>query len=227
MQAESVTSLVGGTRAYEAHSGANSILKTLADCTAAEWHHGRTWYRTAHRFCNKVAALTGKRPDTVAAVIARLSPQVSWADNKSAALEICGNGAGDACGRCYPDNVLRAEEIASANDSATIAAQVLPLKGYKRPKISAFYRNITQPQCAQSVTVDTWAARIWIGNCEAPAQRISANESARIQRDYIAAAELCSLLPQELQAITWIGAHRIRKESGQRNLFDIGLQFKI
>jgi hypothetical protein len=227
MQTDSVTSLLGGARAYGAHSGPNAILKTLADCTSEEWHHGRTWYRLAHRFCKKVAALTGKDPDTVAAVIARLSPRVSWADNKIAALEICGNGAGNAAGRCYPDNVIRAEEIAAANDSATIAAQVLPMKGYKRPKISAFYRNITEPNCPQSVTVDSWAARIWIGDCEAPTLRITAKESVRIQRDYIAAATLCDLLPQELQAITWIGAHRIRKESGQRNLFDIGLQFKI
>jgi len=226
--AETVTSLLGGTAAYEAHSGPNAILATLADCTAAEYENGRQWYRLANRFCHKVAALTGKRPETVAAIVARISPQVAWHDNKAAALEIAsGAETYDAAARCYPDNVYRAELIAAANDSAIIAAQVLASAKYKRPKISAFYRNITEPDSAAAVTVDTWAARIWIGNCEAPSVRISQAESIRIQADYVSAAALCGLLPQELQAVTWVGAHRIAKENGQRNLFDIGLQFKI
>ena len=128
---------------------------------------------------------------------------------------------------CYPDNILRAETIAEADTDEAIASEVLPRKGYARPKISAFYQNIVAPDCAQTVTVDTWAGRIWVGDCEAPSVRISAKESARIQSDYRSAADISGLLPQELQAITWVGAHRIAKEYGQRNLFDIGLAFKI
>ncbi len=221
MSTDSVSSLVGAD-----HCGVNAILSVLADCTAPEHSNGRAWYRRANRFARKVGALTGKRPETVAAVIARLSPQCTWKDNKQAALLVC---AGEIVSgvTCYPDNILRAESIAAADDDETIALEVLPRKGFKRPKISAFYRNIAQPDCAHTVTVDTWAARIWVGDCEAPTVRISAKESATIQGDYRAAADIAGLLPQELQAITWVGAHRIQKERGQRSLFDIGLAFKI
>ena len=123
--------------------------------------------------------------------------------------------------------MIRALTIAEADSDDIIADQVLPRAGFKRPKISAFYRNITAPDDAHAVTVDTWAARIWIGDCEAPAVRISSKESARIQSDYRAAARLCDVLPQELQAIVWIGAHRMARDRGQLSLFDIGLQFKI
>jgi hypothetical protein len=227
MQPNTVTALAGGKRAYKAHSGPDTILGVLSECTAAEYENGRLWYRRANRFARKLAALAGKKPETVAAVLARLSPQVSWADNKAAALEVCCGTEYEAANRCYPDNVLRAEALASEDSEAEIAKQVLPQKGYKRPKISAFYRNISAPEDPQAVTVDTWAARIWIGDCEAPALRISQAESERIQADYREAAAIAGLLPQELQAVVWIGAHRIAKERGQRNLFEIGLSFKI
>lgn len=228
MQPPNVTSLVGGKRAYKAHSGPDAILGVYSECIASEHAHGAVWYQTAHRFAHKVAALTGKRHATVCAVIARLSPQVSWADNKAAALAVCAAGAVSGA-NCYPDNILRAERIAAADNDAVIAAEVLPVKakGYKRPKISAFYRNILAPEDSHTVTVDTWAARIWLGDCLAPELRITQAESERIQEDYRAAASIACVLPQVLQAIVWVGAHRIRKEYGQRNLFEVGLTYKI
>lgn len=223
----SVTELIGGADSYASHSGVNAILKVYGDCLTTEHAHGRAWYRHANRFAAKVAALTGKHPDTVAAILARVSPQVAWSDNKAAALEIASGAAGNACAGCYPDNVARAERIAELDNAEVIAAEVLPRKGYARPKISAFYVNISAPEDAHTVTVDTWAARIWIGDCETPALRISSKESARIQADYRTAAAVAGVLPQVLQAIVWVGAHRMARDNGQRSLFDIGLQFKI
>ena len=223
-----ISHILGGTAAYDSHCGVNAILAVYADCLPHERAAGATWYRTAHRFAKKVAAVTGKDFRTVCAVLARISPQVSWADNKTAALEICSAaGAGAAAARCYPDNVHRAEDIAAEDSSAAIAREVLPTAKYKRSKISAFYRNIAEPADPQSVTVDTWAARIWCEDCAAPALRISLAESTRIADDYRSAAAIAGYLPQELQAIVWIGAHRIAKDRGQRSLFNAGLQFKV
>jgi len=208
----------------------HGILKILADSTAAEYENGRTWYRRANRFAKKVAALSGKDPATVAAVIARLSPQVAWSDNRIAAFEICcGLDARPACGKCYPDNVTRAEDIARDNCADTIAREVLPRKGYARPKISAFFQNIADPDIDGIATVDTWAIRVWVGDCTADAYTVTAKQSRKIQADYVAAARIAGLLSHELQAIVWVAAHRLAKESLQRSLFNIGigLAFKI
>lgn len=216
-----VSSLVG-----KDHCGVTAILSVLADCTESEHSNGRKWYKTANRFSHKVSTRTGLRIETVCAVIARLSPQCEWQENKRGAIEVC-NGRPIYGLNIYGDNVYRAGLIAEADSDKVIAEQVLPRKGYERPKISKFYANILNPSDASAVTIDTWAGRIWIGDCNAPSVTINAADSARIQADYIAAAHTVNLLPQELQAITWVGAHRIRKEKGQRSLFDIGAHYKI
>lgn len=212
------------------NNGIDGILKILADSTAAEIDNGRTWYTRANRFAAKLAALSGLRLETVAAVLARLSPQVSWADNKGAALEICCQTENrPLCDKCYPDNVRRAEDIARANDSATIALEVLPRKGYSRPKISAFYGNIAAPDKDGTATVDTWAIRVWLGDPGAPAYRITIKQSRRIQADYLRAASHAGMRSHELQAIVWVAAHRISKEREQRSLFEVpaGIAYKI
>jgi len=223
----SITAALGGKRKYKAHDGPKAILEILAECTPLEIADGEVWYQHANRWSGKAAALTGKRLETIAAILARVSPQVSWADNKAAALEIASGKPSSACDQCYPDNVIRALEIAECDDSDVIARQVLPSGKYRRPKISAFYRNISAPADPHTVTVDTWAARIWVGDCGNASLRISQADSLRIQSDYREAALACDRLPQVLQAITWVGAHRIKKDGNQRSLFQVGLADKI
>lgn len=212
-----------------AEHGIDGILKILADSTAAEYEIGRHWYRRANRFAAKVAALTGKRPATVAAVLARLSPQITWADNRAACLAVCAGIDSATLDQCYPDNIRRAERIAAEDTDEVIAAEVLPRKGYARPKISAFFHNIANPEIDGIATVDTWAIRIWLGDCMGDAYRVTAKQSRKIQADYIAAGRIAGLLSHELQAIVWVAAHRLAKEGLQRSLFDIGigLSFKI
>lgn len=223
----SITKALGGKRKYKAHDGRASILEILAECTPGEIADGEVWYSRAHRWSKKAATLTGKRPKTIAAILARVSPQVAWAENKAAALEIASGAPSTACDGCYPDNVVRALEIAEYDSDEAIARQVLPHGKYKRPKISAFYRNISTPADPHTVTVDTWAARIWIGDCRQASLKVSEADSVRIQNDYREAALVCGRLPQILQAITWVGAHRIKRDGGQRNLFQVGLADKI
>lgn len=220
----SVVDSLGGAEAYAEHDGISAIFDVYALCLPSEKVHGRTWYRHANRFARKLGALSGKRTATVAAVIARLSPRITWAENKNSAFDVC---HGRAASVGYPDNVRRAELIADSDTDEAIAEHVLPHGKYKRPKISEFYRNIADPTNARAVTVDTWAARIWCGDCELTGLKVSADESARIQDDYRLAASVADILPQELQAIVWIGAHRIAKDNGQGSLFSVGLQFKI
>jgi hypothetical protein len=229
MKAEtvSITKALGGKRKYKAHNGPASILAILAECTPGEIANGEKWYTVANRWSGKAAALTGKRLETIAAILARISPQVSWADNKAAALEIASGEPSTACDQCYPDNVIRALEIAECDDDEAIARQVLPFGKYRRPKISAFYRNISAPADEHSVTVDTWAARIWVGDCQNASLRVSAPDSERIADDYRQAALACGKLPQVLQAITWVGAHRMKRDGNQRSLFQVGLADKI
>ena len=228
---ESVTveKVLGGKRKFAKHNGISAILGTYANALPHEISDGTLWYSRANRFANKVAALTGKRPQTVAAIIARLSPQIRWDLNKVAALEVAAESPSVACDSIFSDNVNRALTIAGEDSDEAIAAQVLPiLPKYKRAKISRFYANIVAPDNAVAVTVDTWAAKIWIGErIDAPKLLITDSASARIRADYRSAATLVGILPQTLQAITWVAAHRIVTEKGQRSLFEVGLLHKI
>jgi len=220
----SVTNAVGGAEEFAAHRGTDRILECYALCTVDEIANGLTWYRNANRFARKVASLTAKRPETVAAILARISPQIAWQDNKIAALQIA---SGAASGYGYPDNIARAERIAEADSEAVIAREVLPTAKYARPKISAFYRNIAYPETVGPITVDTWAARIWLGDVDRTDLKVSAPESKRIQRDYAEAAHIASVLPQNLQAIVWLGAHRLKRAKGQIGLYDRLPAFKV
>ena len=93
--------------------------------------------------------------------------------------------------------------------------------------MNANIEPIANPETVGLVTVDTWAARIWVGDVDLTNLTVSAGESSRIQADYTLAAGTVGILPQEIQAITWVGAHRIKKDKGQHSLFEVGLIFKI
>ena len=229
MSDPTVISVLGGKRKYAKHNGISAILGTYASAYPHEVSDGALWYSRAHKFCNKVAALTGKRPETVAAIVARISPRIRWQLNKVAALEIASEKPSSACDDIFSDNVNRALEISALDSQEAIALQVLPiLPKYPRAKISRFYRNILAPSDSYAVTVDTWAAKIWIGeDIQAPTIRIDTKVSARIRADYRSAAALVGISPQALQAITWVAAHRIVNEKGQRSLFEVGLLHKI
>ena len=121
------------------------------DATRKEKAHGAVWYRRANEYARQLSHFSGLSLAQVAAIIARLSPQVHWETNRLAAIEICTRTPLENALRCYGRNVSIAEAI---RDGAPVSQF---FRGATGPKITAFFSNVYAPETSNAVTVDSWA----------------------------------------------------------------------
>jgi hypothetical protein len=158
---------------------------------------GRGWYPAAYR---EAAAMMPADPARAAAVIAALSPQVTWRANLRAARAILrdpyrayGEGGGIPG---YAANLKKAAAIAAGAPYGRGPGDGF---GGPAPKVRAFHAAICGD--LDSVTLDVWAMRAaGLGNGRAPAGRqYAAGASA-----YRAAARRVGIPARDLQAIVWI-----------------------
>jgi hypothetical protein len=157
---------------------------------------GRNWYPEAGSIAADIAESTGTRIDTVAAVIAALSPQTRWSTNIAAAQAIC-----DGNRTRYPSmlgsNHLRALDVLGRDN---------PADGLGNgPKVHAFYENILGTP--EVVTIDSWAVRAALGSTPIPVTLDTLLKRSGVYSDladcYRAAALIVGERPCDLQAIVW------------------------
>lgn len=159
-------------------------------------HAGRQWYATAQDVAVDIAETTDTRIDTVAGVIAALSPQTRWQANVDAARMICESG------QRYPgmlkSNHQRALDVLGSDDPTGTALG-------KGNKVHAFAENILGD--TETVTVDVWAVRAAIGS-KSPVSLDVLLKRAGVYADiadcYRRAARIVNETPRELQAIVWV-----------------------
>lgn len=155
---------------------------------------GIGWYATATEIADDVAERFSMTRDTVAGVIAALSPQNKWPSNLVDAVNYCAAayfGNARPIGRTFPINQERAWKIANGADWREV------LKG---PKVRAFAANISGD--LGPVTVDLWATRAATGDMSAGSPKSEAQRQA-IVKAYETVAEEFGLLPAQFQAIIW------------------------
>lgn len=174
--------------------------------TPADVERGAHWYGDAGRVVADIARLSGDTPETVAAVIAQLSPRTTWSRNVAGAYALC----------CSGKELTRAEGILRAN--YTRAARALltgrqngdPVATINGPKTRAFARNILGDRTA--VTVDIWAARIALdpdwsrGDGYDDLGKILGRSGVynAVANAYRVTAARLGVDPTTLQAATWI-----------------------
>jgi hypothetical protein len=155
---------------------------------------GRNWYPDAGSIAADIAESTGYRIDTVAAVIAALSPQTRWSINILAAQAICdGNHAR------YPSmlgsNHARALAVLGSDNPTAMLGN--------GPKVNAFAENILGDP--DTVTIDSWAVRAALGTTTTPLdvilKRVGVYDD--LASCYRAAARIVGERPCDLQAIVW------------------------
>jgi hypothetical protein len=184
LRAGSITARI--VRAYRAAS---------PEMTAA----GRAWYPLAGSIAADISTSTGERVDTVAAVIAALSPQTRWSTNVAAAQAIC-----DGNRTRYPsmlgDNHLRALNVLGRDNPADGLG--------KGPKVHAFYENILGDPDA--VTIDSWAVRAAVSPVMLSHTGVGMdsflkrkNVYSDLANCYRAASLIVGEQPATLQAIVW------------------------
>jgi hypothetical protein len=160
-----------------------NILAWVALATPDEVSAGLAWYPDALAFCREVGRETGYAADVVAAVVAVLSSQTSWPENKANARKVIAWHQAGRTGRppgCpgYGENFRKARRILRAADAGepirACASRALSSKGTGRivacngdhcgrahvhgPKHAPFYWSIIGDP--DTPTVDVWATRV-------------------------------------------------------------------
>jgi hypothetical protein len=183
------------------------ILRWYDRATPEQRIEGVAWYGHARTFAADLARTYGHDLDQVAALIAVLSPQCDWDQNKLAAVNACArhrDGLKDLPGYTgYGANVAKAFRILSGDLSA--------LKG---PKVEAFAAAIRGD--LSHVVIDAWAARAARSSSDNLAKLFRSDEmpGTRERRamaeGYRRAAAARGVDPAAMQAAVWVAV----RESG-------------
>jgi hypothetical protein len=190
---------------------AANIVAVWRAADPADIDAGRGWYRRARAFA---AELDPEDPVRAAAVIAVLSPQLSWPRNAQlarTAYALRANGA-------TVDEITAALPMLKRN--ARKAAAILwgadPDAVVSGPKVRAFWHSIAHPSDARSVVIDRHAFDVAMGrvtpDADAPSRDrfLSRRGGYAIVADcYLRAARILSeesgesISATEVQAVTW------------------------
>jgi hypothetical protein len=186
-------------------TSARHILKIYRQATADERAGGRVWYKDAHDLARSIAEANGLTVDTVAGILAALSPSVAWDDNVSVTRELIHTGKVRVYGG-YRANLRKAERILAGENPRDV------LGGHK---VTAFYRLIRDGGNDVDVVVDAHAASIADGKHylwkQGPRLRSLKQYGARAEA-YRRAARKLDLDAHAVQAITWLAWKRIKHE---------------
>jgi hypothetical protein len=179
-----------------------SNIAAIYSSASEQDHNAVNWYSEANEFAHDLAAKYTLPVDTVARLIAVLSPLQKWERNKYyadlALREHAATGIVPRGCHMLSMNVAKAQDLLDGNGAKL------------GPKTEAFYKNILG--CRESVTVDSVAASIAIGWSDMPGGYKMSNACFdTIAQAYHLAASIVQLSPSELQAVTWVIARRSKR----------------
>jgi hypothetical protein len=191
------------------------IVARFMDATSGEIEYGKQWYSIAYAIADRISLAYGLNTETVAAVIAALSPNNKWernikdAENVVAAYML--GGVEDALNVkvcTYKKNLAKAVDCLN---SCHCDYESL-LKG---PKVIEFYHSILGAN--DDVCIDGHAYSVWFGErlTMKDVPNIGKILRQRIKDDYIIATEFINdngdelFTPCQIQAITWVAHKRL------------------
>lgn len=180
-----------------------NILAIYDNATDSERHAGAYWYNEAHKLAWE---LDHTRPRAGAAVLAVLSPLLSWPKNMEYAQIAYGLKGYN------PDDVINYIPCLRKN-----AAKALAIVNGGHPddivsgqKVKSFWLNIADPFHGDinNVTIDKHAADIAFGKRTPYKKGEARSIGVRLYRElaqmYVDAANVVGISPQIMQATTWI-----------------------
>jgi hypothetical protein len=192
------------------------VLAVFFAATDTERADGARWYSDALQICSTIARDCSLSVQTVAGVLAALSPNNRWERNCTDARALCtayamGTVADAAAVKCSTFNGNKRKAL-------QILAGEQPLAVLGGLKVRAFYQCVLGDD---AVCVDGHAFAIWRGERipTTKTPKISAKLYASIEADYrratvqINAITGASYSPAQIQAITWCAWRRIVREA--------------
>lgn len=206
-----------------------AILGTFFLASEDEIQEGMNWYKNARMVCRRIADSHCISLDTVAAVVAALSPQNPWDRNirdAESIIKLYTAGGPDAareykCGT-FNRNKEKAIRILSSEKDRLELMEIL-----NGQKIKDFFICIADSlgeydRCNYAVCVDGHAYSIWLGERVSTAEtpKITPKLYNQIRLDYIDATDKINTIlktnyiPAQIQSITWVVHRNLYK--GQR-----------
>lgn len=188
------------------NEGYHNILSVLKKATKEDIDYWGYWYKHASQHVDNLAALYDIPKPLAAAVVAVLSPNMSWKLNLLAAKRVMDNWKHKNGDESYPfwpkipaynTNVNKAMEILETGDLGLVSG----------PKVTVFYESLLDPdKISHDVVLDGHAINIWRGDKKALHNMKQPTKAERIAmvQDYKKVADITGLSPQAIQAITWV-----------------------
>lgn len=168
---------------------ASHVLAELSRADANQHAAGMDWYADAHSLA---LTLNSRNVAEASAVIAALSPQLSW-DRNVVLAKRAYDGTLD--GGCLPASIVKAHRILAGET---------PLDVLGGLKVRSFYANIVDPTDSITVTVDRHAVDVAVARRLGKASPgLTPKRYAAWSAAYREAALDKGMLPQQMQAITW------------------------
>lgn len=173
------------------------IVNAVTLCNPAELAAGIKWYGAAREYAATLATGTTYTTEQVCGVLAALSPQCPWNQNKEWARQIV--AAKVAYAWAIP-------AVSTTNNRkkawACLEQNANPAAVLGGPKVTAFYNNLIGD--ASAVTVDVWAFYVATGIKLTQNQSVPKWAYPLVVEAYKAAARELHITPAEAQAAAWV-----------------------
>jgi len=188
----------------------NILAKHTAAVAAGTDETAIDWYRVANSICHQFAQDYSVNLDTVIQVMAVLSPSNSWARNIQDTGDMLQSGD---CSHPYGLCIEYARRILQGEHLRTVVK--------RGRKVRSFYACIAEPDRPGPVCIDRHAVVLatGAGSISELDGWLDLNATYQLTAAaYRTAARSLSLLPSELQAITWT-QHRIDTGADRHDTF--------
>lgn len=167
---------------------------------------GRAWYRNARAISEQIARHCNLRLEQVAGVIAALSPGRNWNLNLVDAIKVC-----QAYARREELPMVGSYGRLNLEKAKKILEGAAPMWVLGGPKVKAFYQNICNPE-GRAVCMDRHMKSILFGAPLADkASVIRPYEYDWFAEHVRSVADAAGVLPNVLQAVTWVAWRRMKK----------------
>jgi len=196
------------------------IQDVLERATQPEIDGGIAWYRNANEMCQE---WLDRYPNVqslahMVGILAALSPIESWTGNIRKALRLLETG------KCY--GLGYTVRDATAIYKGTHPDVVLFDEKRNNTKVRSFFRNIYDPDDPEHVTVDRHMIGLLLDDPGAgQTKRIAAADHEWVRDRFQSVAEQTGLVPNELQAITWVTWRRMNGITEAENTGQLLLTF--
>jgi hypothetical protein len=183
----------------------DNIIRTYLSATEDQVLKGKQWYPVAHDLAEMIS---GGDIRSGAGVIAALSANKSWAENVKISTRAFASGKASGHTKVM---LTKATRIMNGEDPANVLPMDL--------KTGNFYRCILDPSDPTAVVIDRHAHDVAVGRTFGNDDRGLSSKSRynALADAYREAAERLGILPQELQAITWVvQVERVRGKGTRR-----------